>query len=178
MLQCMKKARSSNPVFLLDEIDKLAAPDLRGDPAGALLEALDPEQNDTFEDHYLALGYDLSRVIFICTANDPSRIPHVLRDRLELIELGGYTLEEKVSIGRDYLLPRARRDHGLAEDRPRIDDEVLTALATEYTRESGVRNLQRELEGLLRDVAMAYAEKGEVPAELTRADILRVLGPP
>jgi ATP-dependent Lon protease len=178
IIQGMKKGKTVNPVFLLDEIDKLAAPDLRGDPAGALLEALDPEQNDAFEDHYLGLGYDLSQVIFICTANDPSRIPHVLRDRLELIELSGYTLEEKVAIGRDYLLPRALSDHGLAARKPIVGDDVLAALATQYTRESGVRNLQRELEGLLRDVAMALAEDSAVPAVLTTADLARVLGPP
>src|SRR5690606_13656689 len=155
ILQCMQKAGSKNPVFLLDEVDKLVGSDLRGDPAGALLEALDPEQNDTFEDHYLGLSFDLSKVIFICTANDLGRIPTVLRDRLEVIELSGYTTNEKIEIARDYLLPRAREEHGLQRHALEVSDPVLEVIATQYTQESGVRNLQRELEGLLRDFAMS-----------------------
>ncbi len=179
LIQSMKKAGTVNPVFLLDEVDKLGGPDLKGDPAGALLEALDPEQNDEFEDHYLGTPYDLSKVIFVCTANDVSRIPHVLRDRLELIELSGYTTEEKIAIARDYLLPRALADHGLATRAPQIADDVLVALATEYTRESGVRNLQRELESVLRDAAMDLAA-GETSqqSEIVRDDLLEILGPP
>ena len=181
IIQGMKKAGSNNPVFLLDEIDKLSG-DMRGDPAGALLEALDPEQNDAFEDHYLATPFDLSKVIFICTANDLSRIPGVLRDRLEIIELSGYTLEEKIVIARDYLLPRARRDHGLEDGRrnisPPISEEIITLLASRYTRESGVRNLQRELEALLRDAAMVIAEGDGEPEPLTVDDVARILGPP
>jgi ATP-dependent Lon protease len=177
MLQGMKKAGSTNPVFLLDEIDKLASPDLRGDPAGALLEALDPEQNDAFEDHYLGTGYDLSKVIFVCTANDLGRIPGVLRDRLEVIELSGYTVEEKVAIARDYLLPRAMTEHGLVPGTVAIPDDVLEALAVRYTRESGVRNLQRELESLLRDTAMALAQGDQHKTVLGIDDLARVLGP-
>lgn len=178
IIQGMKQAGTVNPVFLLDEIDKLAAPDMRGDPAGALLEALDPEQNDTFEDHYLGTPYDLSRVIFVCTANDLSRIPMVLRDRLEVIELSGYTVEEKIAIARDYLLPRARGEHGLGDDQPAITQEVLQVLATQYTRESGVRNLQRELESLLRDSAMAIAEGRAAARTLAPEDLTPILGPP
>ncbi|MCA9705253.1 MAG: endopeptidase La [Myxococcales bacterium] len=178
ILQGMKRAGSKNPVFLLDEIDKLGGPELRGDPAGALLEALDPEQNDAFEDHYLAMAYDLSQVIFVCTANDLHRIPAVLRDRLEIIELGGYTVEEKIAIGREYLLPRSLEDHGLSDTPVSVSDEVLLSLATEYTRESGVRNLQRELEALLRDTAMELAQGHAPPERLDRDDLLRVLGPP
>ncbi len=178
LIQSMKRAGTKNPVFLLDEIDKLGGPDLRGDPAGALLEALDPEQNDAFEDHYLGTGFDLSRVIFVCTANDLGKIPHVLRDRLEIIELAGYTVEEKIAIARDYLLPRALHEHGLSAGSVEIPDEVLLSLATEYTRESGVRNLQRELEGLLRDVAMELAQGRAARGRLERDDLLRVLGPP
>lgn len=173
----MKRAGTSNPVFVLDEIDKLAAPDLRGDPAGALLEALDPEQNDAFEDHYLAVPYDLSQVIFICTANDIGRIPGVLRDRLEIIEIGGYTTEEKIVIAKDHLVPRAVREHGLDTD-TEIPDEVIEQVIAGYTRESGVRNLQRELEALLRDVAMEIAEGGPARSRIEPADVLRILGPP
>jgi ATP-dependent Lon protease len=178
IIQSMRKAGSSNPVFLLDEVDKLAAPDLRGDPAGALLEALDPEQNDSFEDHYLGMGYDLSKVIFICTANDLSRVPGVLRDRLEVIELAGYTIDEKVAIARDYLIPRATTEHGLAGRTPTIPDDLIALIASRYTRESGVRNLQRELEGLLRDIAMELAQGGVPKTALDESDVLRVLGPP
>ncbi|MEM9458294.1 MAG: endopeptidase La [Myxococcota bacterium] len=178
VIQGMKRAGAKNPVFLLDEIDKLGGPELRGDPAGALLEALDPEQNDAFEDHYLATAFDLSQVIFVCTANDLHKIPPVLRDRLEIIELGGYTVEEKVAIGRDYLLPRTLDEHGLHDAAPQVPDEVLLSLATEYTRESGVRNLQRELEALLRDTAMELAQGHTPPPHLDREDLLRVLGPP
>ena len=176
LIDGIKRAKSSNPVFLLDEIDKMGG-DSGGDPGSALLEALDPEQNDTFEDHYLGTPFDLSKVIFICTANDLSQIPLVLRDRLEIIELGGYTVEEKIVIARDYLLPRVRADHGLGEGRPAIADDVLASLATQYTRESGVRNLQRELEALLRDIVMAVAEGREEPAAITHADLTRILGP-
>lgn len=178
LISAMKRAGTKNPVFLLDEIDKLGGPDHRGDPAGALLEALDPEQNDAFEDHYLATPFDLSRVIFLTTANDLHRIPHVLRDRLEVIELSGYTVEEKIAIGRDYLLPRALADHGLADESLTLGDDLLLSLATEYTRESGVRNLQRELEGLLRDLAMEIARGQPPKSRLDRDDLLRILGPP
>ncbi len=178
MVQSMKRAGTKNPVFLLDEIDKLGGPDLRGDPAGALLEALDPEQNDEFEDHYLATPFDLSRVIFVCTANDLHRVPHVLRDRLEIIELSGYTIEEKVAIARDYLLPRVVKEHGLTSAALQVDDELLHALATEYTRESGVRNMQRVLESLLRDAAMELAQGHAPRGPLSREDLSRVLGPP
>jgi ATP-dependent Lon protease len=177
IIQSMRRAGSTNPVFLLDEIDKLAAPDLRGDPTGALLEALDPEQNDAFEDHYLGTGYDLSKVIFICTANDLGPIPGVLRDRLEIIELSGYTIEEKVAIAREYLLPKALVEHGLERDAVVLPDDVLLALVVGYTRESGVRTLQRELEALLRDTAMSLAEGGAPHTTLGIDDLARVLGP-
>ena len=178
IIQGMRKAGTVNPVFLLDEIDKLTAPDLRGDPVGALLEALDPEQNDAFEDHFVGTAYDLSRVIFVCTANDLGRIPGVLRDRLEIIELSGYTTEEKIAIARDYLTPRAVREHGLQHAAIEIPDEVYEALVTEYTRESGVRTLQRRVEGLLRDLAMGIAEGAEATKVITYEDLLRVHGPP
>jgi len=178
IIQCMKRAGTSNPVFLIDEIDKLAGADMRGDPAGALLETLDPEQNDTFEDHYLGIPFDLSQVIFVCTANDISRIPRVLADRLEIIELSGYTTHEKIAIGRDYLFPKALREHGLGERALVVPDAVLETIATQYTRESGVRNLQRELESLLRDVAMEVAQGAPRRDRLDVDDVARVLGPP
>ncbi len=180
ILQSMRRAGSTNPVFLLDEIDKLAAPDLRGDPAGALLEALDPEQNAAFEDHYLGTGYDLSKVVFVCTANDLGPIPTVLKDRLEIIELAGYTIEEKIAIARDYLVPRAVAEHGLGAGAVTIADDVLEALVVQYTRESGVRNLQREVEALLRDTAMGLAEGSHegLARTITAEQLAKVLGPP
>ncbi len=220
LIQAMKTAQTPDPVILLDEIDKLVGADLRGDPASALLEALDPEQNDSFEDHYLAIPYDLSRVIFICTANEVGAIPEVLRDRLEFIHLSGYTLDEKRAIARAHLLPKELRDNGLmpavsvgedplgslreqrvrntslliATRRPgddpvagaleasvEIDDAAIELLATEYTRESGVRDLQRQLAALLRDVAMQRAEGLDGPEQHTRIDVEgvgRILGPP
>ncbi len=181
LVQSMRKAGTTNPVFLLDELDKLGGDASRGDPASAFLEALDPEQNDEFEDHYLGTPYDLSRVIFICTANDVSKIPLVLRDRLEFIDLSGYTIQEKMAIARNYLVPRALAEHGMKPDSVSFDDAAYDLLATRYTRESGVRNLQRQLEAMLRDVAMNVVESGKqddtAPIQLTADDVERVLGP-
>lgn len=182
LVQQMRKAKTTNPVFLLDEIDKLGGDANRGDPASAFLEALDPEQNDEFEDHYLGTPYDLSKVIFICTANDVSKIPPVLRDRLEFIHLSGYTLPEKIAIGRDYLVPRVLTEHGMDASRVHFADEAFELISTQYTRESGVRNLQRQIEAMLRDVAMNVVEAGKAtdgePIRLEKADVERVLGPP
>ncbi len=184
-IQAMKRAGTSNPVIVLDEVDKLVGASLRGDPAAALLEALDPEQNTAFRDHYLDVDYDLSKVIFLCTANELGAIPDVLRDRLEVIPLSGYTVEEKLAIAREHLLPKQRVENGLdrlqdAADLEPIDlsDEVLLLLATQYTRESGVRNLEREMASLLRDIAM-HAAEGKLPRRrLDAEDLLRILGPP
>lgn len=178
LIQAMKTAGTVDPVILLDEIDKLTHADLRGDPASALLEALDPEQNEGFEDHYLGVPYDLSNVVFICTANEVGAIPAVLADRLEIIRLSGYTLEEKVAIARDHLLPKELRENGLATAGIIVDDAVLERLATEYTRESGVRNLQRKLAALLRDVAMRRAEGDGSAHRLISAEVPGILGPP
>ncbi len=178
LIQAMKRAGSINPVIVLDEVDKLSGPSMRGDPASALLEALDPEQNDAFSDHYLAVDYDLSRVIFLCTANDLSGIPPVLRDRFEVIQLTGYTIEEKIHIARDYLMPRGVKEHGLEGLQIDISDEVLSLLATGYTNESGVRNLQRELASILRDLAMHIAEGKHPVLTVTIEDVARILGPP
>jgi ATP-dependent Lon protease len=181
-IQAMKTAGTIDPVILLDEVDKLTHADLRGDPAAALLEALDPEQNEGFEDHYLGVPYDLSNVVFICTANEVGAIPPVLADRLEIIRLSGYTLEEKLAIARHHLLPRELRENGLAGASAGgevvVEDAVLERLATEYTRESGVRNLQRKLAALLRDVAMRRAEGDATAGQLHAADVPGILGPP
>jgi ATP-dependent Lon protease len=178
LIQAMKRAGARNPVIVLDEVDKLGGPSTRGDPASALLEALDPEQNDAFSDHYLNVDYDLSHAVFIATANDLSGIPSVLRDRMEVIELPGYTREEKVAIAQRHLIPKQRREHGLEAIELEIPDRVLDELAGAYTRESGVRNLERELASLLRDIAVQLAEGKPTPPLLSEADLLRVLGPP
>jgi ATP-dependent Lon protease len=177
-VQAMKRAGTTNPVIVLDEVDKLVGASLRGDPAAALLEALDPEQNAAFRDHYLDLDFDLSKVIFLCTANELSAIPDVLRDRLEVIPLSGYTVEEKLAIAREHLLPKQRVENGLQAEQVEISDDVLLLLATQYTRESGVRNLERELAALLRDIAMHLAEGKPPTRRLDEAEVLRILGPP
>ncbi len=177
-IQAMKRAGTTNPVIVLDEVDKLTGASLRGDPAAALLEALDPEQNAAFRDHYLDLDYDLSKVIFLCTANELGAIPDVLRDRLEVIPLSGYTVEEKLAIAREHLLPRQRSENGLRPEQVEIADEVLLALATQYTRESGVRNLERELAALLRDIAMHLVEGKVSNRRIDLEQVLRILGPP
>jgi len=148
VIQSMRKAKSSNPLFLLDEVDKMGA-DFRGDPSSALLEVLDPEQNHTFNDHYLEVDYDLSHVMFITTANTLN-IPPPLMDRMEIIRIAGYTEDEKVEIARKHLIPHATAKHGLASDEWSIDDEALLLVIRRYTREAGVRNLERELSTLIR----------------------------
>lgn len=178
LLAAMKRAQHCSPVMLLDEIDKLAHDEARGDPTAALLEALDPEQNEGFEDHYLNVPYDLSQVVFICTANDLHAIPMVLRDRLEIISLPGYTVQDKIAIARGHLWPRALKDHGLAQQGLSIDDEALLALATTYTREAGVRELSRSIAALLRDIAMRLAEGQSVDKTIKGKDCLEILGPP
>jgi ATP-dependent Lon protease len=148
IIQSMRKAKTSNPLFLLDEVDKMGA-DFRGDPSSALLEVLDPEQNHTFNDHYLEVDYDLSHVMFITTANTLN-IPPPLMDRMEIIRIAGYTEDEKVEIARKHLIPHATAKHGLASDEWSIDDEALLLVIRRYTREAGVRNLERELSTLIR----------------------------
>jgi ATP-dependent Lon protease len=142
IIQMMRKATTVNPVLLLDEVDKMAA-DFRGDPAGALLEVLDPEQNHTFHDHYLDVEYDLSKVFFICTGNVTHSIPPALLDRMEVIQLSGYTHLEKMEIARQFLVPRQVEKHGLKKFEVEIDDEAIMLLIERYTREAGVRNLPR-----------------------------------
>jgi len=156
IIQGMKKSGTSNPVVLLDEIDKLGH-DVRGDPAAALLEVLDPEQNNTFADHYLDVPYDLSKVLFIATANQLDTIPAPLRDRMEIIEVPGYTFEEKLAIARQHLVPKQLREHGISSDHVEIPDATLLKLAMSYTREAGVRNLEREVAGVCRSIAVDVA---------------------
>ncbi len=176
VLQNMKTAGETNPVFMLDEIDKVGA-DFRGDPSSALLEVLDPEQNNTFSDHYLEVPYDLSRVIFITTANIEDTIIAPLRDRMEIIRLPGYTEDEKMHIATGYLLPRQLKQHGLENGRLAMNDETLKELVRRYTREAGVRNLEREIGTICRKVARAIAEGRSETVEVTIRDLSTYLGP-
>ena len=172
----LKKAGSMNPVFVLDEIDKLAA-DMRGDPAAAMLEVLDPEQNKDFVDHYVEVPVDLSKVMFICTANQTDTISQPLLDRMEMVELSGYTSLEKLAIAKNHLLPKQLGEHGLGKDQLEIDDEVLTEIVHSYTREAGVRNLEREIAAVCRGAAVRIAE-GTTEIHFDRAQLEDLLGPP
>src|ERR1700733_4442441 len=175
ILQSLRKVKSSNPVMILDEIDKVGT-DFRGDPSSALLEVLDPEQNHTFYDNYLEMEYDLSKVLFIATANDIGHIQPALRDRLEIIDLSGYAVEEKVEIAKQYLVPKQKEAHGLKPMNFKISDKVLEKGIQDYTRESGVRELDRQLASIMRYQAKEFATKGKLKAQLTQADIEKVLG--
>ncbi len=176
IIQGMKQASSNNPVFVLDELDKVGA-DFRGDPASALLEVLDPAQNKEFRDHYLNVDFDLSKVLFIATANTTDTIPEALIDRLEVISIPGYTTEEKLHIAHKFLLPRQLRENGIAKLSVKIEDEALLFLVERYTREAGVRNLEREIGSLCRKLALSYAEQKKISKRVIKADIERLLGP-
>jgi ATP-dependent Lon protease len=176
ILEGLRKTGSRNPVFMLDEIDKLGA-DFRGDPAAALLEVLDPEQNATFTDHYLDLPFDLSRVLFITTANVLHTIPPPLRDRMEILELPGYTDEEKLAIARRFLVPRQCRENGIEAAHLRLDDAAIARIIARYTREAGLRNLEREIAKVCRKVAMRRAEGATEPVAVGPDDLYRYLGP-
>lgn len=175
ILQSLRKVKTSNPVMILDEIDKVGS-DHRGDPSSALLEVLDPEQNNTFYDNYLELEYDLSKVLFIATANNINNIQPALRDRLEIIDLSGYAVEEKVEIAKRHLLPRQKELHGLKNSNFRIPDKVLEKVIQDYTRESGVRELDRQLASIMRYQAKLLALKGKLKASVTAADLETILG--
>lgn len=176
VIQGMKQAGSKNCVFVLDELDKVGA-DFRGDPASALLEVLDPQQNKDFLDHYLGVAYDLSEVLFIATANTLDTIPEALLDRLEVIYISGYTTEEKVKIAERFLVPRQLKENGLGNKKISVDDAALLFLIDRYTREAGVRNLEREVGSLFRKLAREFVEKKTLPKRLTEEGIKRLLGP-
>ncbi|MEO6070271.1 MAG: endopeptidase La [Chitinophagaceae bacterium] len=175
IVQSIRKIKSSNPVIILDEIDKVGA-DFRGDPSSALLEVLDPEQNHTFYDNYLELEYDLSKVLFIATANDLQKIQPALRDRLEIIELNGYAVEEKIEIAKQHLIPKQKEAHGLNATNFKIGDKVLEKVIQDYTRESGVRELDRLLAAIMRNQAKDLAMKGKIKGNLSIIDIEKILG--
>ena len=175
ILQNIRKIKSSNPVMILDEIDKIGS-DFRGDPSSALLEVLDPEQNNSFYDNYLELEYDLSKVLFIATANNIQNIQPALRDRLEIIDLSGYAVEEKVEIAKRHLLPKQKEAHGLEKVSLKISDKVLEKIIESYTRESGVRELDRQLATIMRNQAKEFAVNGKIKPNLTLDDIERILG--
>jgi ATP-dependent Lon protease len=177
IIQGLRKAGTRNTVMMLDEIDKLGAGGFHGDPSSALLEVLDPEQNSTFRDNYLGVPYDLSRVMFLCTANVLDTIPGPLRDRMEVIHLPGYTAREKLQIARRYLVARQLESTGLSAAQCELDDETLMALITDYTREAGVRNLEREIGNVCRHVAMRIAEGAVERVHVAAADLAAILGP-
>ncbi len=177
ILQTMRRAGTTNPLFMLDEVDKLGQ-DFRGDPASALLEVLDPEQNHAFSDHYLELAYDLSQVMFITTANSVGPIPSALLDRMEMIEFPGYIEEEKLEIARRFLIPRQIEEAGLDEDKVFFLDQALKRMIREYTYEAGVRNLEREIGRVCRKIARTKAEGKKYPTRITPTSVERFLGPP
>jgi len=177
VIQGIKQAGTNNPVFMLDEIDKIGL-DFRGDPASALLEVLDPEQNNSFVDHYLGVPFDLSNVMFITTGNVVDTIPAPLRDRMEIIYLSGYTAEEKLNIAKKFIIPRQLKEHGLTANDIKITDQAIMKTITEYTREAGVRNLEREIANILRKVAKQIAEGKKQKFLITPKNLSRYLGVP
>ena len=177
IIQAIRKAKTRDCVMMLDEIDKLGA-GIQGDPASAMLEVLDPEQNNTFRDNYLAVPFDLSRVVFIATANMLDTVPGPLRDRMEIISLSGYTASEKFQIARRYLVRRQLNANGLKPDQVEIADDALRGIIERYTREAGVRSLEREIGRVLRQSAMRVAEGETGPITITDGDLLSILGPP
>ena len=177
ILQSLRKVKTSNPVMILDEIDKVGN-DHRGDPSSALLEVLDPEQNHTFYDNYLETEYDLSKVLFIATANNLQNIQPALRDRLEIIDLSGYAVEEKLEIAKRHLLPRQQEQHGLKSSAFKISDKVMEKIIQDYTRESGVRELERQIASVMRYQAKQLAMNGKLKSNITAADLEKILGKP
>jgi len=176
IIKALKKTGSSNPVFILDEIDKLGS-DHRGDPSSALLEALDPEQNSAFYDNYLEVDYDLSKVLFIATANSLNTIQPALLDRMEIIEVSGYSTEEKIEIAKKHLVPKQKKENGLETKDVVLEDEVLEKIITDYTRESGVRNLERTIGGVMRHIAVKKASNEKYNKKPTTEEVEKILGP-
>ncbi|MEJ7778384.1 MAG: endopeptidase La [Daejeonella sp.] len=177
IIQSIKKAGTSNPVFVLDEIDKVGN-DFRGDPSSALLEVLDPEQNNAFYDHYVEVDYDLSSVMFIATANSLSNIQPALLDRMEIIEVNGYTIEEKIEIAKRHLLPKQREQHGLKSSNITLKSQVIEKVIEDYTRESGVRGLEKKVGSLVRAIATKIAMDLEYNSSVSKTDVEKFLGPP
>lgn len=177
IIQGLKQGGSNNPVFMLDEIDKLGS-DFRGDPSSALLEILDPEQNHAFSDHYINLPFNLSNVMFIATANQIDPVPSALRDRMEVIRLAGYTEEEKLEIAKRFLIPRQTTENGISEDIVSFSDEAIKTIISKYTREAGLRNLEREIGSICRKVARKVAEGKKQRTVITATSIAKYLGPP
>jgi ATP-dependent Lon protease len=177
IIQALRRAEAADPVFMLDEVDKMSA-SFHGDPAAALLEVLDPAQNNTFVDTYLGVPFDLSKVLFICTANTMDTIPLPLLDRMEVLALSGYTEQEKLHIARRYLLPKQIRANGLLDSELRIDDEALRRVIREYTREAGVRSLERRIAEIARKAARQISERAPTPIEVHSDDIPKLLGRP
>jgi len=178
ILQNLKKAKSSNPVFMLDEVDKVSGNTINGDPQAALLEVLDPEQNSTFYDNYLEVEYDLSRIMFIATANTLSSIHPALRDRMEIIDLSGYLLEEKIEIAKRHLIPKQLEEHGLKKSQVKFTNEVLEQIIDNYTREAGVRTLEKQIAKILRNRAKFIAMEEKYESKLSRESIIEILGIP
>ena len=176
IIQSIKTAGSNNPVFMLDEVDKIGM-DFRGDPSSALLEVLDPEQNNTFQDNYLEVPFDLSKVLFIATANLLDPIPPALRDRMEIVQLPGYTEQEKIGIGKRFLIPKQMTNHGLKDKNIEITDEAMTELVRSYTHEAGVRNLEREIANVMRKVARQVAEGRKRKTVVDPKKLAELLGP-
>ena len=176
IIQGVNQAKSKNPVFMLDEIDKVGS-DFRGDPSSALLEALDPEQNFAFSDHYLEVPYDLSDVLFIATANVLENIPGPLRDRMEIIHFPSYTAKEKMHIAKNHLLSKVRESAGLTEEQMNMSEAVIEHVIEQYTQEAGVRDLERQLSAVARKVAKQVAEGKSAPGNITVAQVNKFLGP-
>jgi ATP-dependent Lon protease len=177
IVQNIKKAGTSNPVFVLDEIDKLAQ-GMQGDPASALLEVLDPEQNNDFYDNFLEMGYDLSKVMFIATANNLGSIQPALRDRMEIINVNGYTVEEKIQIAKRHLIPKQIKEHGLSKDQIKLHKPEIQSIVEGYTRESGVRGLEKQIAKVVRGIAKKIALEETYNPELSKDDIIEILGAP
>ena len=178
IIQSIRKAKVSNPVFVLDEIDKVSGMTVQGDPSAALLEVLDPEQNNTFYDNYLETGYDLSKVLFIATANNLSTIHPALLDRMEVIDVSGYFMEEKIQIAKRHLIPKQLKEHGLQKNQLTFSEKIIGKIISDYTRESGVRLLEKTIAKVIRSRAAALVQDGSIEKNITAQDLVKILGAP